>query len=144
MSSSPCTADNGALSVERCAEVWQAFADAWLAPTPEQSRAQLERGITPTGTLHGSSTQTGYDAMLDNIANFRANVTAPRFDLKEAAVSHGCGMMGWVCRDGQGAVVMSGRHFIDFAQDGRMQRVVSFFTHAPGDAVKPKSAAASQ
>ena len=130
--------------MERCAEVWHAFVDAWLAPTPKQSRAQLERGITPTGTLHGSTTQTGYDAMLDNTANSRANITAPRFKLREAAVSHGCGMTDWVCGDGQGAVGMSGQRFIDFAEDGCVQRVVSFFTHAPGDALTPKTAAAGQ
>ena len=50
----------------------------------------------------------------------------PRFELKDIRVISAFASVDWSLVDGGGAVVMNGRHCVDFADEGRISRVVAF------------------
>lgn len=118
------------------------YAHAWQLHTPEDIRATLDRCWTPTSTYTDPITDpvTGSAELAAVIMDFGSRFTGAALKpTSELDTHHDVGRFTWTMTAPEPIVVdgiyygteIPGLDFLEFAEDGRIARVVGFFTPSP-------------
>ena len=107
--------------------MWQLYCALWEATDASARQQLLERCLAPSLSMAGvRATVHGYDGMQQAIAAWQAAMPGTRFHTTAVRCNQGHGMARWEVRRGDGPALMSGADFFDFAEDGRMHKIVVF------------------
>jgi uncharacterized protein YndB with AHSA1/START domain len=110
-----------------------AHADAWFAAWTTDDAAERERQLAACTTpgvefrdAHGCV--RGQGELLAHIAAVRRHFPGVALvRAGEPRQAHGCALVGWELRKGDGAAVARGTNVFDLAPDGRIQRAVGIW-----------------
>jgi hypothetical protein len=114
-------------------ETVTAYGDSWNEPDEAKRRALLESAWADDATYcDPTASVDGRDALLTHIAGFREAFPGARIETASGVdVHHGWGRFAWSMVGADGAVAMEGFDVCQFADDGRLQRIVGFFGPFP-------------
>ena len=117
--------------LSQCEQMWETYVQAWSTTTNPQRQQLLERCLTPAIHVLGDhSHMVGYDGLQQNIATFQARMGSSGAVMRTCKfrVHHSYGRAQYVCTSGDGSVVLveDGVDFLEFADDGRICKIVAF------------------
>jgi uncharacterized protein YndB with AHSA1/START domain len=113
----------------RAVEHVDAFLRVWGDPDAGRRRALLESCATPEVVFRDAySATSGHEDLLANLEAVQLHMPGIRLARDgEVNVSHGSAIARWTA-EREGRAVAQGVNFYDFSQDGRIARVVSFWS----------------
>lgn len=116
---------------------FQAYTDAWSAPTAEARLQHLKAGLAPGMTYQDASTHAegvaGVEAMIGRFQHQSPGVTLKLDDMMLWA-DHG--LARWSMMDPKGGLMMHGYDVVTYDPAGHVQTIVGFFD-IPGQHAAP-------
>jgi len=111
-----------------CETIWQHYLTAWTAIPAQQRQQLIQLATTPTFNYTDKlASSTGADALAAHMATFQSQVTGATFRTDRLDLHHLYGRAEYTMLDGSGKELLRGVDFVEFAEDGRLCRVVGFF-----------------
>ena len=108
------------------------FCAAWNATQPVERDRLLERSFSLRGTYTDPDSHiTSRAALSDSIGLVLSRTPGARITCSHAQVHHDTMRLTWVMVDADGKELLRGMDFGEFADDGRLRRIVGFFDPAP-------------
>ena len=115
-------------SQQHCEQTIQQYADTWSAIPTQHRQHLMHAALHPSITYSDKLSQArGYEQLAGNIEQFQVRFAGARFVTNKIMLHHQYGRLDYTMVDGQGAHVMDGTDFIEFADDGRLCKIVGFF-----------------
>ena len=115
------------VSLEHVKRMWQLYCALWEATDASARQPLLERCLAPSVSVAVvPDTVHGYGGVQQAIAGWQAKMPGTRFHTTAVRCNQGHGMARWEVRRGDGPALMSGADYFDFAEDGRMRKIVVF------------------
>lgn len=108
------------------------FCAAWNATQPGERDRLLERSFSQNGTYTDPDSHVASRAALsDSIGLVLSRTPGARITCGHIQTHHDTMRMTWVMVDANGKELLRGMDFGEFADDGRLRRIVGFFDPAP-------------
>lgn len=108
------------------------FCAAWNATQAVERDRLLERSFSQHGTYTDPDSHVASRAALsDSIGLVLSRTPGARITCSHAQVHHDTMRMAWVMVDANGKELLRGVDFGEFADDGRLRRIIGFFDPAP-------------
>ena len=111
---------------------FQAYTDAWAAPSAEARLQRLKDGLAPGMTYQDASTHAegvaGVDAM---IAKFRQQSPGVSLRLDDMLLWADHGLARWSMMDPKGGLIMHGYDAVTYDAAGHIKTIVGFFDIPP-------------
>jgi hypothetical protein len=109
------------------------YVAVWNTPDPAARRALVESCWAPDGTYQDPVTGfDGPDALAAGCRAFADRWPGSRIEiLGEVVAHHAYACFAWCVRGADGSVLREGIDFAEFADDGRIRRIVGFFGRPP-------------
>ena len=114
---------------DKCEQTWQHYVDAWSSPQPQQRLTHLQQALAPDFSYADKAMHitASYDEFVRHIGQMHEQYTGMHSETQKLYLYHAVGLADHTSVDGQGKVVLNGREYVEFAEDGRINRVQSFY-----------------
>lgn len=108
------------------------FCAAWRATDNGERGRLLERSFSENGTYTDPDSHVASRAALsDSIGLVLQRAPGARITCSHIQMHHDTMRMTWVMVDASGKELLRGMDFGEFADDGRLRRIIGFFDPAP-------------
>ena len=109
--------------------VWQHYVDAWSDPLTATRLTALQAALTADFDYADRTTRIAgsYDDMAKHIGLLHEQYPGVHSQTVKLHLHHDVGLADYISVDGQGKHVLTGREYVEFAEDGRIRRVQSFY-----------------
>ena len=115
-------------STQHCEQIWQQYCTAWTAIPAQQRQHLIQQATAPHITYTDKLAHiTGHAALTKHMEMFQSQAAGASFTTNKLTLHHQCGQAQYTMLDGSGRAVFDGVDFIEFAEDGRLCKVVGFF-----------------
>jgi hypothetical protein len=116
-------------------EVLAAWDEAWAAPDAESRRRLVERALTADAELVDpvAGRFRGHDAIAERLSGFRERFPGAFLAITSGVDEHnGFARYTWAITGADGGTILDGMDVVERGDDGRLCRVVMFFSRPEG------------
>ena len=113
---------------QQCEQLWQQYATAWTAIPATACQQLIEQCLHPSVQYVDKQARVvGWAEVTRRIELFRTKVAGASFRVSALTLHHEYGRGEWAGVDSEGKVWLEGVDFIEFAEDGRICKLVGFY-----------------
>ena len=113
---------------EQCEKRWQQYTDAWSAFSASDRERLIHASLSPDIVYATKLAQlSGHKALINFMEEFQQKVPGAKFVNNALNLHNSYGQSEYAMVDATGKQVMEGSDYCEWAEDGRVSKVVSYF-----------------